>query len=289
MTELTGISKINGVPAQCKMYCYRSDTGELVGSTMSDPTTGAYTLSNLPSYVTLNVVAMPPDSEPGLAPQAAGPFEVEGVSPSYLSSGYLFQTMSSSGSHYREDHDKLATDGANWDAYFAETLNIDDAENRIRYSIGNGSMSSLPWLTSNYPGFNKGWTIYLSSSCGCWSGDDNDADFEFLDSGGNVIAAIRTRPDGTYRSGLWYGPNLSSLTKAPQSGSYPNTAGDLTFTTSSMVFTNTKGSNYNGSWTLGGIDVDSIVSIRATMLSESNYTGGNGCSAGTYMRVTALT
>lgn len=62
----------------------------------------------------------------------------------------------------------------------------------------------------------RNYVFRLEISNGNWNPDYSDMDLEFLDDTGVVLAAIRTRYDGAYRHGLWYGPNLASLTKAPK-------------------------------------------------------------------------
>ncbi|MGL6004802.1 hypothetical protein [Aeromonas sobria] len=110
-------------------------------------------------------------------------------------------------------------------------------------------------------------------------------DLEFLDAGGNVIAAIRTRTDGNYRSGLWYGKTLASLTKAPQRGSFPATYGELTFTDTSLIYTDDGLDNRNLSFTLA-CAMASVTTLRfSNMRSYETYTGGNGCQAGSYLRI----
>nr|WP_240040174.1 hypothetical protein [Aeromonas hydrophila] len=98
-------------------------------------------------------------------------------------------------------------------------------------------------------------------------------DLEFLDAGGAVLAAIRTRTDGTYRHGLWYGPSLASLTKAPQAGTYPLTFGSLSFTDSAMVFTTDPDANRNQSFSFA-CNPRNFKSMRFSNLrAQSTYTG----------------
>jgi len=283
MGDITGVTKFNGVPTPCTVNMYRIDTGQYIGSTESDPITGIYNLTLVPSYVDVNVIALPIDDT--LSPQISGPFSVDPSPASEMSSGYIFLTYSTSGSRYFEHMDKDATDHVDWGKNFGETLGYGDADNRIRYTTGNGGQSSLPYVTSVFDGFNKNWTLYLSASNATWSPDRCDGEYEFLDADGNTLAAIRLQYYSSYTHRVYYGPTLSSLTMASTGGSYPNTGGELTFTDTQILYRNTRASNYNGDWTLDNVDVNSIVSMRARLMSNSSYTGGAGGGAGGSMKV----
>lgn len=127
----------------------------------------------------------------------------------------------------------------------------------------------------------SGWELDVNCHNGTWSNDKCDFDIEFLDNSNNVIAALRCRADGNYRHGFWYGPNLSSLTKALQYGSYPKTNGILTFSNTSLIWTHDPAQPHqNKSFTLAGVDMSSVVRMRLTnMLATSTYTGGAGGGA----------
>lgn len=281
MADLTGSTKIQGTPTQCLVYLYKAETGLMLASTLSDATTGDYTFSNVPTGTNLNVGCVPVDMNSGIVPQMSGPFYFEGPAASDVTSGYLFLTASSSGSHYAEDYDVTATQGANWIEYFDQTKDI---SGNLRYSQGNGGTSSLPWLSTVYPGFNLNWTLRLYANNGCWSGDKADFTYEFLDGNDNVVCALKGEPDGNYRNGLWYGSDLNNLVKAGQTGSYPRTNGHLTFTTNQLIFTNLSGTNYNNNFTFS-CDMMNVVKIRGNLQSASNYTSNNGCSGAGYLRV----
>jgi hypothetical protein len=177
--------------------------------------------------------------------------------------------------------DVTATTGAEWADWFGDTADI----GLFRYNYNRSAAADTGTWSGSIPFRVMGYRFKLGAYNTCWTNDLCDMDLEFLDAAGNVIAAIRTRTDGNYRSGLWYGKTLASLTKAPQRGPYPSTAGDLTFTDTSLIYTDDGLDNRNLSFTLA-CAMASVTTLRfSNMRGYETYTGGSGCSAGSYLRI----
>jgi hypothetical protein len=177
--------------------------------------------------------------------------------------------------------DVTATTGPEWADWFGDTADI----GLFRYNYNRSAAADTGTWSGSIPFRVMGYRFKLGAHNNCWTNDLCDMDLEFLDAAGNVIAAIRTRTDGTYRSGLWYGKTLASLTKAPQRGSYPTTYGDLSFTDTSLIYTDDGLDNRNLSFTLA-CAMASVTTLRfSNVRSYETYTGGSGCSAGSYLKI----
>lgn len=182
---------------------------------------------------------------------------------------------------YDASCDVTATSGPEWADWFGDTADI----GLFRYNYNrNGAADTGVW-SGSIPFRVMGYRFKLGAHNNCWANDLCDMDMEFLDVAGNVVAAIRTRTDGTYRSDLWYGKTLASLTKAPQRGSYPSTYGELTFTDTSLIYTDDGLDNRNLSFTLA-CAMASVTTLRfSNMRSYETYASANGCRAETYLRI----
>lgn len=177
--------------------------------------------------------------------------------------------------------DVTATGGAEWADWFGDTADI----GLFRYAYNKSGAADTGVWGGSIPFKPLGYRLKIGASNACWTNDLCDMDLEFLDAAGNVVAALRTRTDGTYRSGLWYGPNLASLTKATQRDAYPRTYGELTFTPTSLSYTDDGGQHRNQSFTLT-CNMAVVTTLRfSNMRSYETYTGGNGCRAETYLRI----
>lgn len=120
-----------------------------------------------------------------------------------------------------------------------------------------------PYVTQNYFDRKAKYRFFAGNTS--WSGDYAEIDIEFLTEDNTVRAAIRTRRVGTYTTQLYYGPNLSSLIAAGRSsdGGY-YAEGDLSFTDTQMLFTNTRADFYNDNFILGGLNMTDVVKFRYT-------------------------
>lgn len=182
---------------------------------------------------------------------------------------------------YDAASDVTATTGAEWADWFGDTADI----GLFRYNYNRSAAADTGTWSGSIPFRPLGYRFKIGAANNCWTNDLCDMDLEFLDAAGSVVAAIRTRTDGTYRSGLWYGKNLASLTKAPQRGSYPSTYGDLKCTDTSLIYTDDGLDNRNLSFTLT-CAMASVTTLRfSNMRSYETYTGGNGCAGYTYLMI----
>ena len=186
------------------------------------------------------------------------------------SRGFLVVVQSQSGSGNVPFYNVESTGGPDWAANFGETADIGIF--KLIYGPGaGGDTGVLPTKTITLAPRN--YVFRLEISNGNWTPDFSDMDLEFLDKAGGVLAAIRTRTDGSYRHGLWYGPNLASLTKAPQAGAYPLTFGALSFTDSALVFTTDPDGNRNQSFSFA-CQPQKFAAMRFSNLrAQSTYTG----------------
>ncbi len=177
--------------------------------------------------------------------------------------------------------DVTATSGAEWVDWFGDTADI----GLFRYAYNKSGAADTGVWGGSIPFKPLGYRLKIGASNACWTNDLCDMDLEFLDAAGNVIAALRTRTDGTYRSGLWYGQSLASLTKATQRDAYPRTYGELTFTPNSLIYTDDGGQHRNQSFTLT-CNMAVVTTLRfSNMRSYETYASANGCRAETYLRI----
>lgn len=210
-------------------------------------------------------------------PVTHGPYEIPGKYGATITSGYLYMVYASSGGSYVKSYDKTATDEPDWKANFEQVLDI----GLLEYRHGNSSVT-IEKFEKVIDIFHFGWTLYIYGGNGTWYNDTHTWTFEILDSNDNVLAALKSEGDGTFRSGLWYGANLQSMTKAPQSAPYPFTSGDVTFTSNSIVHVSRDESKTNHSFTFN-VDISQAAKIRLSGSAKSTYTSGGG--AGGYIKI----
>lgn len=99
-----------------------------------------------------------------------------------------------------------------------------------------------------------------------------------------MVAAIKTEKDGNFRSGLWYGKSLTTLTKALQVGSYPNTNGHLTFDATYIKYSAAGTSNANNSF-IYYVDMSGVKKIRVGGSASSTYVAGGGATSGATLKI----
>ena len=124
--------------------------------------------------------------------------------------------------------------------------------------------------------------FYVHASNGTWTDTSINVDLEFLDTNNNIVMVLRWEKDSTYRHGIWYGPSWASLTKAPQSGSYPQTYGVLYFKPNELEFYTQSNSTagLNQGFIYSPPNYQTISKIRVTKLgANQDYTGGTAASA----------
>ncbi|MGE6162264.1 hypothetical protein ACLHZ7_15255 [Aeromonas salmonicida] len=171
------------------------------------------------------------------------------------------------------DYDVTAISNPNWYNLYGETADI-GVFSYVFNPAGLANTGVIPTKTIAMAVRDVVFRLDLRNAV--LTPDYCDMDLEFLDAGGVVLAAIRTRWDAAYRHGLWYGPNLATLTKAAQLGSYPQTSGSLSFTDSAIIFTTDTGTNKNQSFSIT-CNTLAITQLRFSNLrAQSSYTGGTG-------------
>lgn len=210
-------------------------------------------------------------------PVTHGPYEILGKYGATITSGYLYMVYASSGGSYVKQYDKTATDEPNWKDNFEQVLDI----GLLEYRHGNSSVT-IENFKKVIDIFYFGWKLHIYGGNGTWYNDTHTWTFEILDSNDNVLAALKSQGDGTFRSGLWYGVNLQNMTKAPQTASYPYTSGDVTFTNNSIVHVSRNESTTNRSF-IFNVDISQAAKIRLSGSAYSTYTSGGG--AGGYIKI----
>lgn len=201
----------------------------------------------------------------GCEPITHGPYEFFATNDGLFPSGFLLLSYSTPTSDYTQAFDASATDYKNWEQNFSHVLDI----GLLDYSYGSG-VQQTPWRQKIINDFQLWWNLRFSSVPSPTSDSYQKSQFEILDTENNVLFAIEHKTDGGYSSGLWYGDNLNTLIKAPQSG-LPSTNGILSFTQTLVTFNNVRPSNYNGSFT-HGVDLSNAARVRVG--GESYVSGG---------------
>lgn len=98
MSNLTGITKVNGVPESCMVRAFRRDTGEMTHEVQSDPITGEYTLIDVFSFFEYDIVCLPPSD--GITPDVSGPISGD-PSDEFFASGGIETEIDVDGTTYR--------------------------------------------------------------------------------------------------------------------------------------------------------------------------------------------
>lgn len=136
----------------------------------------------------------------------------------------------------------------------------------------NGGASSSIQPTYTVP-INTSDTFELNALNGSWTNDLCSFTLEFLNSSGSVVCVVHSPGLGSYSHQLRYGVSKTSYATAPQSG-YAWTHGILTFTSTHVVFTNTRASNFNGSFSFA-CAADTITHMRVSDLAVRSTYWGN--------------
>lgn len=207
--------------------------------------------------------------------------------------GRIFSYYSYSNPTSGTGNDPNDTVAATYASRFGNILPYQPALPMWGYCDTNGC--SLTRTEGIFNHFRIGWNMSIVGDNGCWMGDTSDFDLEFQTAAGSTIAAIRVIcNEGNFRNGMYYGPNLSTLTKTGQTGSDPKTGGILTSTATQLIFTNTRvasatpGSGFNNSWTFN-CNMTQVRRLRVTNISvDSNWTGGV-CAAQVLLQINSYT
>lgn len=200
--------------------------------------------------------------------------------------GFLVQVLALTPGYYNQDFD-VAANGPKWFENFGDTAAIG-----LFYHVMNpGGVFATPLLSKTIT-LNqlKDFVIKVACYNNNWTPDYCDFDLEFLDAGGAVLGAIRNRYSKSLSQGLSYGPSLASLTLTGSVGTYPQTAGTLSFTSAAIVYTSDTwdGSvvGRNNSFSIP-CNTANIASLRFTNVrAQSSYTNNN--SSGAHIRFSIL-
>lgn len=165
-------------------------------------------------------------------------------------------------------YDVTATTEPSWKQRFEATADI----GLFNYTHNS---TSVPLKSKDINVFSEKWVMNVVGSNGATGGDKHMWTLEILTADDEVICAIKSDYGKTYSSYLYYGKNLSNLTRATTSGSYPGTGGTITFTEDSLVYTNTRTSNMNNSF-IFKFDVSQAKKIRVAGSANSNSYNAGG-------------
>lgn len=186
--------------------------------------------------------------------------------------GYLVMVRAQSMSGNIADYDVTATSNPNWYNLFGVTSDI----GVFSFAYNPSGIATTPTIpTKTIPLAVREFVFRLLFRNQNWTSDVCDMDWEFLDAGGSVVAALRIRGN-SLKNTLQYGASLASLATAAQVGTNPLTFGNLSFTDSALVYTSDTGTNRNQSFTFA-CNVLAIKSVRFSNLkAQSNRTEGSG-------------
>lgn len=214
----------------------------------------------------------------GCIPVIHGGYELEGKYGAGLVSGFLMLSVASSGGRKNPHLDRFNTSTATWDEYFSHIIDISFLE----YIEKSGTSSTVPYYTKTINHFSIDWRLTLEGRNASWNGDRHKWTFEVMDVNDNVILALKSETDGTFRSGLWVGTNLNSLKKCSTGGSYPRVTGLLTFTDSSINYVSYDKVHYIRDFTYN-VDLTKASKIRVGGEATSTYTSGS--TSGGWIRI----
>lgn len=119
------------------------------------------------------------------------------------------------------------------------------------------------WTQTGYFAIGARMYLFAQHTSDLAGGDNAQLDIEFMSQTETVRAALRIRKVSAWRSQLSYGPTLASLSNATLSdATYAYVSGHLTFTESSLHFTNDRVNYYNASFTLSGLNLADVTKMR---------------------------
>jgi len=172
-------------------------------------------------------------------------------------SGFMMVCAAVSGQFTYSYLDVSDTSDPNWEANYGRTGNFGLFS--YSYHLNNSTDSGI--LAGILPNlFSSKMVFDLKATAVNYSTDIAEFDMLFQDDNNNTIAALRAVSDSSYSTHLYYGSNLNNLTAAGTVGAFPFIAGSLTFTQTTMIFTNSLEQTYNESFTFP-CDMSSVTSI----------------------------
>lgn len=163
--------------------------------------------------------------------------------------------------------------GATGDANWADNYGELGDHVSVDYQVGaSGQGADTNVLTTITFPLNYEHTFHLEALNSTWTNDLADMSLEFLNASNAVVAALRTTTTNNYGNYLQYGASLAGLSNAGGAG-YRQTNGDLTFSSTQMVYTKLNSSNYNDSFAFN-CAANTITQVRVSgVRAKSTYTG----------------
>lgn len=197
--------------------------------------------------------------------------------------GFLLLAYATTGTTYFAQYDKTRTTEPTWNEYFSQTLNVASLDYKY------GAAATYGQITASAPAkiielFDFNWILKLFASNASFADDTVKLQFEILDAANNTLAAIKIEKETAFKNGLWYGASLTGMTKAAQTGEYPNTNGELSFTKSGITYTSLSGATGNSSFYFG-VNLTNAVKVRVLGSATATNTVLNTGSAGVYIRI----
>lgn len=199
-------------------------------------------------------------------PYTNGPYTVEGKYGDVVMQGYLLIAyISYPGVPSYDITDKSQP---TWSTRFEHVQDI----GLFNYKRGSGS---IPMLSKTINMFSVFWNMQVTGSNGSEGIDSHTWTLEFLSADDTVLCAVKSDYGSTYSSNLFYGRNLESMTQAGRNGTYTATGGNITFTPTQLIFTNTRSSQFNKSFTYE-FDVSSVKKVRVGGSARVGSYGAGG-------------
>lgn len=303
-SSFTGTTYVEGVVGQCRLHVFDSNFHFL--HTRLSNLDGTYEINNIYNDGKFYIVCVSLNEEcPAISghliPPTSSDVEVDEIPVLTLIGedqilivgerykGRLLSAVATTIDPYDSRFDSSDVSAIDYRTNYLQTQNVGLFAYTHEHSVV-ADTGVLPTKTVDH--FDKNATYTLSASNGCWSDDECDATIEFINASGDMIVYInlaRTSSSSQFNHTLRY-HSINDLTDlvAPRVGSYPNTGGNITFTDTSLIFTNIRTTNYNGDFTISGIVVDDIVGIRfSNVKASTHYLSANGCTAFVLMGIDA--
>lgn len=215
----------------------------------------------------------------GCEPITHGPYQFIPSVTGLFPSGYLLLSATATGIRREERFDKTATDHKDWIANFSHVLDIAILD----YAEGS-TTARTPYREKVINDFQFWWELLIVAYNGQHYNDISNSTLEVLDENNNVLFALKNQREASFKTALYYGVDLGSLTKTSQTsnGSAVATSGTLRFYEDKVVFQNERASNFNDSFSMA-VDLRDAVKVRVSGESFSSKTNTGAGFATSYI------
>ena len=194
--------------------------------------------------------------------------------------GYILLAFASSGSgRYLPHYDKTNTTYSTWPTNFEKVLSTGFGVQE--YETG-ASFAKTTYKIAVIPIFNINWVLDFYGYSASQTGSRHNFTLEILDENDVVLFAMQTKMTRDFNAPLAYGPNLDSLTDTGYSG-VRVTQGTMSFTNAGVIYENTRGSNYNKSFTFA-VDLTQARKIRVGGDATSDTSSQNDSGIRIFLR-----